>query len=646
MYDNFQEAAESVLDQSHGDVELVIVVDGTNSVHERIVEEYGDRDDVVIHCNEANVGLLESRNTGAELASGDVVAFIDDDAVADEAWAAELVDSYEEHDALAAGGKMTPKWVAGRPNFLPEEFYWLVGVTHRGFADGAGEVRNTYGSNISFRSDVFQDLGGFNPEIGGRKGEKNLQGGETELCARMRKEYGEGVWYNPDAEVAHKVFDYRTELSWLADRAFWQGYSKRAMETMLPESTGSEETDFARRLFTEFAPARLYSFLTSPSKRSLLQFVALFVLTGLVGAGYLYGMTRYGGTTVQITTETDQPTYRVLWLRPSRGDNISVRRQRIAEELATHGVEVDIRDVTGTDVVAAVRQAIVGDYDAIFGNVRMGLYVGYPLARLLRTPFVGTVSDPISDIDDLPWPLFEVLRRYEWFVLAHADGCSFTYQATYEAAQRRGIQGRKLPNAVNYEQFANPDTEAFEHAREILESDGVDLKKPVAIYIGGLTESTYKISNIVAAAERRPDWEFVFVGEGEEREFVKDAARDHANVHYPGAFEYDLMPGFLAHADVGFCFKDAEQPLKVMEYGAAGVATIAQPGELQTRLTNDEAVFIDPEPSIIAETLSDLADDPEECERLAQNLQARAEDISWSAVGVEFYAMLDEVVKP
>jgi len=240
MYEHFREAADSVLAQTHDDVELVVVVDGTPEVYEQVVDDYGDREDVVIECNDENVGLLESRNRGAAIASGDVVAFIDDDAIADEAWVERLVRAYEEEDAIAAGGKMTPAWVAGKPSFLPEEFYWLIGVTHRGFADGPGEVRNTFGSNISFRADVFAELGGFDVDIGGRKGDKNLQGGETELCARMRERYGQGVWYDPDAEVAHKVFEYRTEFRWLVDRAFWQGYSKRAMESFVEDEGGEE----------------------------------------------------------------------------------------------------------------------------------------------------------------------------------------------------------------------------------------------------------------------------------------------------------------------------------------------------------------------------------------------------------------------
>jgi glycosyltransferase involved in cell wall biosynthesis len=263
-YDHFREAADSVLGQTHDDVELVVVVDGTEAVFERVREDYGDHENVLVHCNDENRGLLASRNRGAELANGDVVAFIDDDAVADERWIEELAAAYETHDIVAAGGKMTPAWVAGKPTFLPEEFYWLVGVTHRGFADGEGEVRNTFGSNISFRREVFLDLGGFDPEIGGRQGDANLQGGETELCARMAAEHGRGVYYVPDAEVAHKVFEYRTRPGWLLDRAFWQGYSKRAMETLAPE-VGGDEGEFLRRLILEVAPVGLSRLSARPS---------------------------------------------------------------------------------------------------------------------------------------------------------------------------------------------------------------------------------------------------------------------------------------------------------------------------------------------------------------------------------------------
>ena len=292
MYDHFCEAAESVLNQTYNNVELVVIVDGTPDVYDKILEDYDNHEDMIISCNDENVGLLQSRNRGAELATGDVVAFIDDDAIADEEWIERLVDAYENQNAIATGGKMTPEWIAGKPSFLPEEFYWLIGVTHRGFADGAGEVRNTFGSNISFRTNLFEELGGFNVSIGGRKGDKNLQGGETELCARMRTEYDQGIWYVPEAEVAHKVFQYRTKVGWLLDRAFWQGYSKRAMETLL-DHNDDEEAEFLTRLITDFTLLRIRNIIQSPSIARITQLVMLWVFTATVGIGYLYGYSKY-----------------------------------------------------------------------------------------------------------------------------------------------------------------------------------------------------------------------------------------------------------------------------------------------------------------------------------------------------------------
>lgn len=289
MYEHFQEAVDSIHEQTYEDIEIILIVDGNETLYEQVETDYADHPEVEVHCNEENVGLSASRNNALEYVTGDVVALIDDDAIADERWVEQIVSVYEKHDAIAAGGKMTPIWTAGKPQFLPAEFYWLVGVTHKGFAEAGEEVRNTFGSNISFRTWVLQELDGFESAVG-RQGEKNLQAHETEFCSRMREEYGRGVIYNPDATVGHKVFDYRISKQWLFERAFWQGYSKRVMEQIVSEEASTEETAFLKRLVSEFIPSRVGSLLSGPSVPKLLQLVTLFLLTGTVGAGYLYGI--------------------------------------------------------------------------------------------------------------------------------------------------------------------------------------------------------------------------------------------------------------------------------------------------------------------------------------------------------------------
>ena len=79
---------------------------------------------------------------------------------------------------------------------------------------------------------------------------------------------------------------------WLLKRAFWQGYSKRAMETLVPES-GDEEGEFLGALLLRFIPGRLRNALLGPSLTQAKKFVMLGVFTACVGLGYLYAFRKW-----------------------------------------------------------------------------------------------------------------------------------------------------------------------------------------------------------------------------------------------------------------------------------------------------------------------------------------------------------------
>ena len=285
---DFVAAVESVLAQTYDPVEAVLVVDGNEWVCAQATERFGDREDVVIHCNDDNHGLSYSRTRGVEAASGEVIAFLDDDAIAREDWVAELVAGYERTDAIAVGGRMVPEWVAGKPGHLPDEFHWLVGVNYEERLEPWTEVRNTLGSNLSIRREVFEEVGGFDEQVG-LTGDDQIQAEETELCIRMFEAFGKGVLYNPDAVVAHRVYDYRTRPAWLLRRAFWQGYSKRALESLGSEGPGDAESAFLKHLAVKAVPKRLVGLVRRPSLDRAAQLCMLFLLTAAVGLGYLYG---------------------------------------------------------------------------------------------------------------------------------------------------------------------------------------------------------------------------------------------------------------------------------------------------------------------------------------------------------------------
>jgi len=291
-YSDLVEAIESLVAQTYKDLELIVVVDGDEALYDQIMKDAVPADKVI--SNETNVGLSESRNHGVDVASGEVIVFFDDDAVAARDWIKELVRMYEEYDAIAAGGKIVPLWIGGKMDFLPEEYYWLIGATHRGFAEGITEVRNTFGSNISFRTEVLDALGGFRGEMGVR-GSGALQGEETEMCVRMKGQFGKGVMYNPDAVVHHKIVSARTKVTFLMRRAFWQGYSKRMIAEM--GYSMDVEGDFLRDLVCVGVFGRVKEILRFKIIPAVqIFFLGLFTATVFLGYGYRYVKTSLLGT--------------------------------------------------------------------------------------------------------------------------------------------------------------------------------------------------------------------------------------------------------------------------------------------------------------------------------------------------------------
>ena len=299
---DLMEAIESVKKQTYPLIETIIVVDGNKELYDTILrlpsispvssDENYVKGYPVIHLNETNLGLSRSRNIGAEIATGDVVAFMDDDAVADPNWIASLADMYLNYNAVVAGGMLKPLWVAGVADFIPEEYLWLIGATPKGDNNHIKEIRNTYGSNISFARDIFIHCSGFNSSFGFNAGKGGiLQGEEAELCNKVKNLTGKGCMYNPNAIVYHKVFKERTELKPLFRRAFWQGYSKRVLKER--SAALGDESSFLRYVLFTGVPERLVGIVSVHPWKNLKQLFFLITLTSTVVFGYLYRIFQY-----------------------------------------------------------------------------------------------------------------------------------------------------------------------------------------------------------------------------------------------------------------------------------------------------------------------------------------------------------------
>jgi len=292
-YQNLTDAVDSLLNQTHRELEIIIVVDGNQELYNRIVRVYDGQKKIKVVVIKENVGLSAARNTGIRAARGDFIAFMDDDAIAEERWVQNLVDTYQKVDAIAVGGKILPIWLTRRPDYLPEELGWLVGVTHEGFAgEKVAEVRNTFGPNMSFKREVFEKVGLFNEKLGfAKRGTSYLQGEEAEFTLRMKQKLGQGVIYNPEAVVYHKISGSKTKPKTLLRRAFYQGYSKALLKRLnLSSEALTTEGSYLKSLVFKYIPRRIKRiFSASNSAMELKKLSLLAAVILIVGLGFLYG---------------------------------------------------------------------------------------------------------------------------------------------------------------------------------------------------------------------------------------------------------------------------------------------------------------------------------------------------------------------
>jgi GT2 family glycosyltransferase len=166
--------------------EVIVVDDGSTDDTAEIVREY----DVRLVQTE-NRGLSAARNLGIELATGDIIAYTDDDAYPDPHWLYYLAHTFRTTGYMAVGGPNLPppgdgsvaEAVANSPG----------GPMHVLLSDH--EAEHIPGCNMAFRANVLRAIGGFDPQF-------RTAGDDVDVCWRIQQA-GWKVGFHPAALVWH-----------------------------------------------------------------------------------------------------------------------------------------------------------------------------------------------------------------------------------------------------------------------------------------------------------------------------------------------------------------------------------------------------------------------------------------------------------
>ena len=285
-----RDTLEGLKHLEYPEYEVIVVNDGSTDKTPEIASEY----DVNLISTE-NRGLSNARNTGMKAATGEIVAYIDDDAYPDPHWLKYIARTFMTTSFVGVGG----------PNIAPPGDGTIAdcvanapgGPTHVLISDEVAE--HIPGCNKAFRKEALEAIGGFDPRY-------RAAGDDVDVCWRLQ-ENGGVIGFNPAAVVWHHCRNsvrtyWKQQLGYGKAEALleqkwpekynsvghlqWQGriYSKRLTQPVSIGKNRVYQGVWGQALFQslyERVPGTLLSLPLMPEWYFMIAFLALFSFIGI-----------------------------------------------------------------------------------------------------------------------------------------------------------------------------------------------------------------------------------------------------------------------------------------------------------------------------------------------------------------------------
>jgi glycosyltransferase involved in cell wall biosynthesis len=294
---DIRELLESIRAQTYPDIETIFVTERSRELYEKVKSLGRHVHNLRVLYTNGPPGISAARNLGVKEANGEIIAFTDDDAVLHPQWVEESVKAYDSDDRIVGlTGPILPQWEDPSMVWFPREFYWIFACTYYDW-DKPREVRNGYGTNISFRREAFENGGLFSTylgsERGGENGQQKTTAEEMELSLRVRQKTGKRIIYNPSTAIRHKVHRFRLSGKYVRKRAFIEGCSKMLIKKKFNGNKKGEAllgTEYAllRRIFFRLFPNIMKGFFINPVIAWRRLYVTITVLIAVAAGYYSY----------------------------------------------------------------------------------------------------------------------------------------------------------------------------------------------------------------------------------------------------------------------------------------------------------------------------------------------------------------------
>jgi glucosyl-dolichyl phosphate glucuronosyltransferase len=225
-------------------------------------------------------GAGQARNTAAEHAIGEILAFIDDDAAAEATWIEELVKPYSDPAVLAVGGAPHPRYEGERPLWFPSQFDWVFGCAYEGLPTTTSPFLRLIGANMSVRAEALKRVGGFH----------SIDFDDMDMCHRVAALGGPAsVVFTPSAIVRHYVPTQRTSWAHFWRKCFYVNREKvQAHREMGAASSFGPDVAFVVRTMTVGIISELRSVFRG-DRHALLRIGAILVGVTSAGMGNVVG---------------------------------------------------------------------------------------------------------------------------------------------------------------------------------------------------------------------------------------------------------------------------------------------------------------------------------------------------------------------